>query len=183
MSNPKSNWKRNVSRTDLVKLLPGDYRTRVLGDMQDQMVAQMIHGTACLCCGQHVQVYSNPFGADMAYSLIWLVQEYARVKDWINVSKQAPRKVAATRKWDKLRHWGLVEAKLNLDTKLRTSGLWIPTANGVAFVNNRSKVLSHCVTYNGHVIRFDGTPVSIVEVLASATRQKFDYGALMQGIA
>jgi hypothetical protein len=111
----------------------------------------------------------------MARSLIWLVLEYGRTKDWIYVPGSAPPGVLRSREEGKLAWWGLVAEKPNDDAKRKSSGFWKPTRKGVAFVYDRVRVPARAVVYNNKCEGFDGDEIGIREAIG----EQFNYEELM----
>jgi hypothetical protein len=78
----------------------------------------------------------------------------------------------------KLVHWQLAELQPNKDDpKRKTSGLWRPTADGVAFVHERIRVPARVYLYDNEPIGFDSEQITIREALGD----RFDYQELMEG--
>jgi len=127
---------------------------------------------ACPCCGQRCQRYKRKLNSDMGRWLIWLVMEYGREKNWIDVKGVEVR----GGDYAKLEYWGLVEHKPNEDEKKKSSGLWKPTKDGVAFVFNRLRVPSHVFLFDGELLGFETTQTNIEQAIGDA----FDYPELMQ---
>lgn len=150
-------------------------------------------GTLCPCCGQDVKLYPRKLYADMAAWLIWLVGRSFEVaahdravsrdvpgivpvqsRGWVRASEHP----TAGGDYGKLAHWGLAELRPKdpADRTRRTSGWWIPTEKGVAFVRGQILVPSHVMLFNSEVRGFSDEQVSIQQALG----EKFSYSDLMQ---
>jgi len=107
----------------------------------------------------------------MAATLVWMVGEYqARNGGWIDVQRDAPKRVLRSRELGKLRHWGLVKYE-------GKGALWAPSSRGVDFVTRKIRVQSHALIQDNVCKGFDGELISIDEALGA----KFDYVELMRG--
>ena len=138
------------------------------------------NGEICPTCGQLAKEYKRKLYSSMALALIYLCKIHRQTNDWVHVNqvtkKTLRHNVSLGGDMAKLEYWGLICQKKNEDTKKRTSGLWQPTADGVAFALYGGKVMSHVKLYNGGLNGFDGEMIDITEALG----ERFDYQELMQ---
>ena len=121
-------------------------------------------GTSCPCCGQHVQVYRRRIYKRMAKVMYWIVWEFEKTSDWVEL-KDGPLFRGGDNA--KLALWGLVQTKprREVETHKRHSGLWMPTREGIAFAKGRMRVPQYVYVYNGTVVGFSEETVSISESL------------------
>jgi len=139
-------------------------------EVQAWLATRVHKETDCPCCHRRVRYRRRPLNNNMATFLVSLDAIYLRNgNQWVHHKKCTYK----DRDYTALAYWGLIEPKVNLSTKKRTSGFWRPTERGHAFAWNRITVLSHIVTYNSTLISIDGTPVTISQV------KDFDFGAMM----
>ena len=138
------------------------------------------NGEKCPTCGQLAKEYKRKLYSSMALALIYLCKIYRQKNDWVHVNdvtkKTLRHNVSLGGDMAKLEHWRLIHQKLNADTKKRTSGLWKPTEEGIAFALCGEKVMSHVKFYNGDSNGFSGRMIDITEALG----ERFDYQELMQ---
>jgi hypothetical protein len=138
-------------------------------------------GGTCPCCNRYGKVYKRPFHSGLALSILWLVQEYRKTWDYIDVPEAAPKQITKTREFDKLEIWGLATRKKNEDSKKRESGLWAPTQQGADFVDGKMTVFEKAQMYNMRKMKealgFEGKQITIVQALGD----DFDYEELMAG--
>ena len=131
----------------------------------------------CPVCKQNVALRRRRLNAGMAATICWLVREWWRTTDWINVQAVAPRFVLRAREVSRLPDWGLAEAKPNADDpSRRMSGLWRPTKAGMAFVLGGTFEPTHAFTYNGKCY---GHEDARFDIHAALDGGPFDYGELM----
>jgi len=129
---------------------------------------------SCPACGQTCKIYKRKLNAMQAHFLVWLVQRYEQLRDWIDVPKEYPHKIGG--EYGKLRHWSLAELHPNDDDTKRTSGLWRPTALAVDFVYDRITVPKYVYLYNNEIHSISPDRIGIREALGD----KFDYAEIMQ---
>lgn len=137
-------------------------------------------GVACPCCGQHAKKYRRKINKIMAAGLIGLVREFDRTKTFVHVhdiplGDRDVRSMGGS--FAMLAHWGLIEPKVNDNTKKRCSGFWRPTKAGIAFAWKQGKVAAYGVFYNNTALEWSAAKISIVEALG----REFDYAELMGG--
>jgi len=139
-------------------------------------------GGDCPCCTQFVKIYRRPLNAQMTRWLIGLVRVHSRTGDWVHVDEIGASlglgKHAHPADFAKLRYWGLIVQQPNDDPTKRTSGCWMPTQNGRAFVYGRLTVPSHCVLYNSKLMRLEGKERDVRRTLG----KEFDYAELMRDL-
>lgn len=148
---------------------PGDLTP--LRFVKEYVQRNAAEGVNCPCCNRLVKKYRRKLNSGMAATLVWMVGEYlSRGGGWIDVQRDAPKKVLRSRELGKLRHWGLVKYE-------GTGACWAPTERGVEFVTRKIRVQSHALIQDNVCDGFDGELISIDEALAA----KFDYNELMRG--
>jgi len=133
-----------------------------------------IKGVNCPCCGQFVKVYTRRLYAGMAYELIRLynLHKGTNFEMYIHHKFFSDTRINGI---SKLKHWGLVEEKINTDTKKRTSGYWKITKLGINFVLNKIAVYEKIILYKNEFQSFKGEKVKITDCLGT----KFNYTELM----
>jgi len=157
----------------------GDDFVGSLREAQQKMLNIHVNeeGINCPCCGQLVKIYKRKLNSGMAAALVWLVGEFKRTQDWIDIPAKAPRHVIKSREHGRLVHWGLIEQKPNEDSAKKTSGLWRPTLLGVDSVEGTVSVRSHVFLLNNEMQGFSDSSVFIKDALGS----DFNYAELMRG--
>ena len=132
-------------------------------------------GVECPCCGQFCKLYKRKLNSGMARILIWLVKEWTKNHDWINVPETAPVFVRRSNEVSRLALWDLVTESPTEDKTRRNSGLWKPTKEGRLFVANRSRVPSHVFIFDNSIYGWGTESVSVVDALG----KNFNYQELM----
>lgn len=145
----------------------------------DEAIAQvegMKHlGTKCPCCKQWVQIYKRRIKSREAAWLIQLVRKHAAESRYYHIDEMKYGRGDEA----KLLHWGLIDDKVNADTKKRRSGLWMPTELGIAFVHEKVKVIKHLFLFNQE---FEGwADETDLVTIKDCLRRDFDYELLMRG--
>jgi hypothetical protein len=136
------------------------------------------NGGDCPCCGQRYQLHRRKLNSGMAATLVWLVQYYAKHRDWVHVQEIAPRHVVRSNEIGKLVHWDLVQLRPKQpDQKSKTSGMWKPKRDGVEFALDHIEVSKYVYLYNNEIVGFSDEMISI----AAALGDHFDYDELMRG--
>lgn len=155
-----------------------DDKNATLAKASKWLMDVAVDGAICPCCERYTKIYRRSFNAGMAVCLLWLARAYARTGDYLHVPTVAPRRVLASREFDKLRLFGAAETKdVNEDEDKRTSGLWRPTQLGLDMAHQRVNVPDFVVVYNGRVIETSIDLIPISEALGT----KFSYTELMSG--
>jgi len=158
---------------------------RVLGSGGNETVTQaqlnladkMDDGADCPCCGQMVKIYRRKLNSHMAHSLLVLVRLYADNPRFYHVDEIGNASKGGD--FAKLAWWGLIEQNGNDDPDKRTSGEWVPTANGIGFAHRVRSVPAAVLIYNNQRIGYDNNDIDIREALGS----KFSYAELMAGMS
>ena len=164
-----------------------------LEEAQDHLESRLLTGAKCPCCNQFARVYKRKLNVSMARFLIWLVRSEAKtlsVMASVNRTQQGTYKTSDRQNlwtdirkcevrggdYAKLVHWGLARAKVNDDTKKRTSGFWQTTKLGRRFAYREVSLPSHVFLYDSQVIGYFDTRITIDQALG----ERFDYRELMQ---
>jgi hypothetical protein len=149
----------------------GDDSIGSLREAQEKVQEARENGTNinCACCGKPVALRPRGLNKGMAHFLCLLVIRFRSTGNWIDV------KTISSRGGDyaKLRFWGLIEQKPNLDSSKGDSGLWRPTQKGIDFVDLKISVPSHVYLMDGVFKNFSKSTLYIDEV------KKFDYKEIM----
>jgi len=74
------------------------------------------------------------------------------------------------------RHWGLIEAKENVDDAKQTSGYWRLTQQGIYFVQGELTIPKYVRLYDNEALSFEGEHLTIQQCLGN----KFNYTELME---
>ena len=141
-------------------------------EAKDLIFNGLENGVQCPCCGRLAKMYKRKLNREMAQWLIWLVQNSDPEKNegWLDIRKFDVR----GGDYGKLVHWQLVQQCPNHDKRKRTSGLWRPTPQGVAFVKGQIQVPSHLHVYNNDVVGWSENMVKIEEALG----ETFNYAEI-----
>jgi hypothetical protein len=138
-------------------------------------------GAHCPLCRKWVRRYWHRLNASMARGLAWLVlaarrSEVVDREGWVHVPTHGPRWLVRTNQHASLRLFDLAERRAaDEDGRTKCSGLWRPTARGLAFVDGLVEVEDRVLTYNGEVVAHGEATLRFRDVLDVA----FDYAELM----
>lgn len=133
-------------------------------------------GVACPCCGQFVKLYRRTLYDRMAFGLIRLY----------GLSGGIPGKPFHVREiyndehpgdFAKLAYWDLIEEQIRPGTNKKSSGEWVLTEQGRAFVEGGT-VSKAVYIYNNLLYRTDPEQIKIKQALG----EKYDYAELMNSI-
>ena len=114
-------------------------------------------GTVCPCCGQPVEFFKLKFDAAMARQLCMLAHEHRRFGDhWLKLIFDDTQASILS----KLSRWKLVELQQN-DVDASFTGYGRATLRGTKFAFGELQVPDFCFVYNGTVVQWSGTLVSI----------------------
>jgi len=160
--------------------LPG--MTTTLVEARAWVSANAPAGAICPCCNQVAKVYRRKLNRAMAYSLICLhrLSSEADEAGFIDVprllAKHGLVSVLRSREYQKLRYWGLVEAKGEKRDDGGKAGKYKITETGKLFVTGSLALPRYVLLYNGAVLEIDKTEkITIREALGD----KFNYNELM----
>jgi len=131
----------------------------------------------CPCCGRNGQVIRRTVHSSMAASLVWLVGVFRRTGDWVYIPDEAPRWLINTREWGRMRYWGLVEPRPNIDNRKRTSGVWRPTQLGMDFSDGFVRIPKYVYIFDDTIIERSGDMIHVKDALG----KKFSYEELVNG--
>lgn len=133
-------------------------------------------GIVCPCCGQDVKLYKRRIYKSMAICLIKLYK--LTVQGNTNFYFHVSEFDATGGDFAKLSYWGLIKEKINQPgQKGRTSGYWLITNLGTAYVKNLVGVERFAKIFDGRLVGFEGEQVKIREALGKT----FDYEEMMRG--
>jgi hypothetical protein len=161
-----------LAMSAVLKALIGNVQdARRIKAMQTSVRNHADEGVKCPTCGQFAKVYKRSINAGMAKSLITMYLAGA-ADDYIYI----PDAVGArSREEGKLRYWGLVEEAQTPRPDGGRAGWWKLTDRGVLFVNGKRSVMKYAHVYDGEVVGYSGSQVTIQDCLGT----KFDYRELM----
>ncbi len=144
--------------------------------------ANALTGVICPCCNQVAKIYKRKLNRAMAYSLICLYRLLSEADEegWLDVpgllAKHGLVAVLRSREYQKLRYWGLVEAKGEKREDGGKAGKYRITETGRLFVIGNLALPRYVLLYNGGVIKVDATEkITIREALGD----RFNYDELM----
>lgn len=133
-------------------------------------------GIICPCCDQRAKDYRRKFTPAMCRALIWLY-EAGGARRFVHVNEHAPRWLVGFGGYFALAEkWGLITDSENDDERKRRSGMWRLTGLGVAFVESRAMIPTHCTVYNNCSIGWSDTSASIEQILEAGG---FSYAELI----
>lgn len=140
-----------------------------IAQAREIMEGARLSGVTCPCCDQFAKLYQRKLNTGMAASLLWLVSEYLKTLNWVDMA-QAPKRIIQNREIGKLQHWGLV---VNHKNK------WQPTQAGIKFAMGEVDVPQYAFIYNNKLVGLSKLEkVNIKQALAD----KFDYEQLTRDI-
>tara|TARA_R110002020_G_scaffold257294_2_gene470939 strand:+ start:85 stop:660 length:576 start_codon:yes stop_codon:yes gene_type:complete len=140
---------------------------------------------SCECCGGPIKCYKRKLTSTAAAIMCFLYSTNYRPGQkqydlpWTH-KRKIPREFVHGGEIAQLKHWNLMEEKLNDDSGKRTSGIWRLTQRGVVFVRGGCKVPSHIFVQSprNKLLGFEETKTDIETALGN----RFNYEELMQGI-
>lgn len=160
----------NVAKGRLYEFVSG---AATLWEARKHAWSHVDDGDVCPCCGRWMKINYKPLNASMAYGLCWLVRNYHG--QWVHLPTQSPREVLRTKQLPTLKHWGMVEARLSEDKKLKHEGYWRPTDLGVEFAHGNVIVPGGCYFYDDAVFGFSTKLIHITDAL----NKEFNYEEIM----
>jgi len=131
-------------------------------------------GTSCPCCGQYAKEYKRRLNSSIAACLVVLSKMEHNSFHHVGEVLKARGMNTIGRDFALLKHWGLVEEKINVDTGRRSSGMWKITEEGIEFAQGKSKVARQVFLYNGQVTGRSFEDTTIFEALGD----KFNFSEL-----
>lgn len=150
---------------------------QTLAEARETVEAKLGEGTTCPCCNQYAKRYRRKLNTGMAISIIWLVRTWkANGEAFVNVPKIAPRRVIASRPFDKLKLWGLATDLPRTTEEKKRSGFWRPQILGVEFSEARIAIPSYLEVFNSKIGAKSAKLITIEEV------PKFNYQEMMATI-
>lgn len=135
-------------------------------------------GTRCPCCDGMAKVYACRINAAAARALVLLYRatlpgEYAHFLDLMK------ERQVYTGHYAELARWDLIERKPGgLEDGNPSSGFYRVTELGRRFVEGEAEVPEVALTYNDQLLRLEGEPVGIRDVLG----RRFNYDELMAAV-
>jgi hypothetical protein len=144
-------------------------------------------GRAKCFCGSILSKVVKKFDSSMAMSLIWMVNVSVRWEDthikeirWVNVPKEAPKKIIKSRVYPHLARWNLAEPQTT-EAGTAKKGIWRPTKLGANMVRfpTQKWIPSHVIIKNGEV---QGTEEDFKKIsLKDAAGEHFDLEEMLAG--
>ena len=142
---------------------------KTIQDAKDFLKKNAEEGTICPCCNQTVKVYKVKLTSSMAMMLIGF---YKKGEVWVHAIKELK---PVNGDYAKLRHWGLLEKKIENDTENKASGYWRITHKGVQFIKGYVTVSEKIRLYNNKFYGYTGKHITLKEALGN----KFKFEELM----
>lgn len=128
----------------------------------------------CPCCGRFAKIYKRQIHAGIALQLIKLYKTGGLTNYVHNATLLAPGS-SGVGDFSKAAYWGLIEEKEHEVGDLKSSGYWMLTMKGSAFVRGVMRIPKYVLVYDHTVLGFEGDEVSIRECL----KNMFNYSELM----
>lgn len=142
---------------------------------RDLMERGRWEGVRCPCCDGMAKVYACRINAAAARALILLARA-TQPGDYAHFLELMKRAGVYSGHYAELARWGLIErAPDRAKDGNPSTGLYRVTDLGRRFVHGEATVPARAITYNDELLRLEGEPVSIRDVLGD----RFDYGDLM----
>lgn len=138
-------------------------------------------GDSCDCptCGRHAQIYRRKFHSSMARQLIRLYR-LGGSAHYIHASKLILPDVSGAGDFSKAKYWGLIyQQVINTNPDTKSSGMWMLSADGIAFVQGRLRISREVLVFDDQVRGMSNETISISEVLGD----RFNYHELMEARA
>ena len=133
-------------------------------------------GSDCPCCNQKVKSYRRNLNYAMSLCLIKLSgmdQKFHHVSKIVEGISNT-----GTADFSKLKYWGLIQEKENLDTSKKNSGFWKITESGINFAQNKTNLPKYVTIYNKINLGFSSEEINIIEALG----YKFNYYDLINNL-
>lgn len=121
----------------------------------------LMEGSSCPCCSQHVQLRGRTITKGMSKWLCSLVSLFVQEERFYHVHEISSQ---GGGDYAKLLKWGLIETMVNTDPTKRTSGMFRPTKLGIEFTRGIAKVPSHVFVFNNKVWGKKLTQMRIADV-------------------
>jgi len=139
----------------------------------------LTEGMVCKLCDRFGQLYKRSLLGVMAAGVVWLVRESGRrQRRWVHITEAPKWLLENGGVLQTTRHWDLVEQREeNTKPHTRTSGMWRPTDEGVAFVDHGAKVPKYAFTYNTLCHGHEGPDIDVIQAMGN----KFNYWELRFG--
>jgi hypothetical protein len=130
-------------------------------------------GTYCPCCGQWAKIYRWSLYGTAARLLM---RFYRAGGTGAFVESKAVKGISQGSA-SHLAFWQLVEHEPDRRPDGGKSGWWRVTTQGEAFLQGRLLIPKYAYVYDGNVLRHDGDPTSVYNVLG----EQFDWREHMEG--
>lgn len=127
----------------------------------------------CPCCTRFAMVYTRTIHSIAARQLIGLYKldgekRFVRVKEVLDL-------LGIQGDLTKAKYWDLITPKTNTDTDKKTSGAWMLTEKGIAWIKNEIRLPKYVEIYDDKILKFSTQTMSIADALG----EKFSYAELM----
>ena len=128
---------------------------------------------SCPVCDKHAQIQARPINRTMAGAIAWMVRNHPP-GEWVKMSGNGSP-FSKTNQYSTLKHWGLLEQKMNdSDPTKKHVGWWRTTQKGRDFVSGRLAIPRKSVTYNDKLIELQGDLIYISQII-----EDFNYADIM----
>lgn len=128
----------------------------------------------CPCCGRFAKIYKRKLYSSVAAQLIKLYR-IGGLTNYVHVAALVATGSSGVGDFSKAAYWGLIEEKEHEPDDKKTSGYWMLTMKGSAFVRRAIKIPNYVLVYDAKVLSFEGDEVSIQDCLG----EHFSYTELM----
>lgn len=142
-----------------------------------ELKSMLEKGGLCPCCGQVVKMYTYKLYSLSSLALIRLYQKTNQKQKAYHISEISESDGITPRAshFAELRHWGLIEPLKTNDPNKKSSGYWMITEKGRAFVEQGIKLPEKIKMFNNTFFGFEGDEIDIIQSLGN----KFSYYELM----
>jgi len=136
------------SRKEFVDLyIPDTWKGKGLEEAREYVNKNKENGSLCPCCAQLCRVYYRKFNRNMAKFLISLAKKSTETKKWVHYKECD----FFSRDYAAITYWGLAVVRKSDGETKKSSGYWLPTRKGVDFIEDKIKIPSHAIIFNGKV--------------------------------
>lgn len=133
-----------------------------LAEARAELQAGLMEGTKCPCCDQHAQIYRWSLYSTAARMLLRMYEAGGATEF---VESKRVKRTGDGGSCSHLRLWGLVEQEAERRPDGGKSGWWRVTLPGEQFLMGATTIPKYAYVYNGEVLRYDGPPRTISDVM------------------
>ena len=129
----------------------------------------------CPTCTRHAQLYRRLFHASMAAQLIRLYS-LGGAHEYVHASRLILKGVSGAGDFSKAKYWGLIHSGINTDPHTKTSGQWMLSRDGVAFVLGNLRIPREVMIFDDKIYGVSEREITIREALG----KRYNYNELME---